>query len=79
MNFFEFVVDESVEGIFLHHFNGLLLNRIPLMKRLKLRSIAGFNFVWVDSITRKTISAQKTTLKVCCPLNMKASHLRNSS
>lgn len=46
MNFFEFVVDESVEGIFLHHFNGLLLNRIPLMKRLKLRSIAGFNFVW---------------------------------
>lgn len=46
MNFFEFVTDESVEGIFLHHFNGLLLNRIPLMKRLKLRSIVGFNFVW---------------------------------
>ena len=46
MHFFEFVSDRSIEGIFLHHFDGLFFNRIPLLRRLKLREVAGFNFIF---------------------------------
>ncbi|HSH68005.1 MAG TPA: DUF5686 family protein, partial [Bacteroidia bacterium] len=34
MNYFEFVCDQYVEAFWQHHFNGLLFNRIPLLKRL---------------------------------------------
>ncbi|MCE1167152.1 MAG: DUF5686 and carboxypeptidase regulatory-like domain-containing protein [Sphingobacteriia bacterium] len=46
MNFFEFAADASVEAIILHHFDGLLFNRIPLLKRLKLREVAGVNVIF---------------------------------
>ncbi len=46
MNFFEFAGDASVEAIILHHFDGLLFNRIPLLKRLKLREVAGVNVIF---------------------------------
>ena len=40
MNFFEFVSDEYASLSVTHHFDGLFLNRIPLMRRLKWREIA---------------------------------------
>jgi len=46
MKFFEFVSDRSIEGIFLHHFDGILFNRVPLLRRLKWREVAGFNFIF---------------------------------
>ncbi len=36
------------EGHFLHHFNGALINNIPLVKKLKLRAVAGASFMWVQ-------------------------------
>lgn len=40
MNFSEFVSDEYMSFRYDHHFEGFLLNRIPLMKKLKWRLLA---------------------------------------
>lgn len=40
MNFYEFVGDEWATLIWVHHFNGLLFNKIPLMRKLKWREVA---------------------------------------
>jgi len=46
MNFLEFVSDEYISLNAEHHFNGLILNKIPLIKRLKLREIISFKAVY---------------------------------
>ncbi len=46
MNFFEFASDQYVELKYLHHFEGFILNRIPLMKKLKWRLVGIANFAW---------------------------------
>lgn len=38
MNPFEFVSDEEISILARHNFNGLILNQIPLLKKMKLRS-----------------------------------------
>ena len=39
------MVDQFLVGHFEHHFNGIILNRIPLIKKLKLRSVMTFRGV----------------------------------
>ncbi|QHI36151.1 TonB-dependent receptor SusC [Kordia antarctica] len=46
LDYYDFVADTYFEGHFEHHFNGLLLNRIPLLKELKLRSLLTFRGVY---------------------------------
>ncbi len=41
MNFYEFVADRTVEVSYTQHFEGFLLNRIPLVKKLNLRLVGG--------------------------------------
>lgn len=45
MNYYEFVSDEYVSVSITHHFNGLFLNKIPLMRKLKWREVASFKGV----------------------------------
>ena len=40
MNYYEFVSDRYVSAYFTHHFDGLFLNKIPLMRKLKWREVA---------------------------------------
>lgn len=46
LDYYDFVADTYFEGHFEHHFDGLLLNRIPLLKELKLRSLLTFRGVY---------------------------------
>ena len=46
MNFQEFVSDHFVGLIIDHHFNGLFFNRVPLLKKLKLRELVSAKFIW---------------------------------
>jgi len=39
MNYYEFITDQYVSGMITHRFQGLLLNKIPLMKKLKWREV----------------------------------------
>ena len=48
MRFFEFISDRYVQFTAEHHFEGLFLNRIPLMRRLKWREVAVFRGVAGD-------------------------------
>ncbi|MEL7021860.1 MAG: DUF5686 family protein, partial [Bacteroidota bacterium] len=46
MNFLEFASDEYVTLKMQHYFNGLFFNRIPLLKRLKLREVISFKGIY---------------------------------
>lgn len=46
MNYFEFISDRWLSLKYFHQFDGILFNRIPLLKRLKIREIAGANVLW---------------------------------
>ncbi len=48
MDFFEFSSDRFAEIRYNHSFEGFFLNRIPLMRKLKLRSIVSANVLWGD-------------------------------
>jgi hypothetical protein len=40
MNYYEFVSDKYMSFYYVHHFDGLFLNKIPLMRKLKWREVA---------------------------------------
>ena len=71
MNFFEFAIDQGVTGHILHHFNGLILNRIPVMNRLKWRCIAGADFIWGDYNKNNYIETAPNTKDALMPLSYK--------
>lgn len=48
MNFLEFVSDKYTSINYTHYFNGLLLNRIPLLKQLKFRELFSVKALFGD-------------------------------
>lgn len=46
MNFLEFTNDAYVSWNMQHYFNGFIFNKIPLLKKLKLREVITFKGVW---------------------------------
>ncbi len=54
MNYFEFVSDRYASINLIHDFNGFLLNRIPLMRRLKWRSFVEGNML-IGNVSQKNI------------------------
>ena len=39
MNYYEFITDQYVSAMVTHHFQGIVLNKIPLLKKLKWREV----------------------------------------
>ena len=52
VNSMEFIADEYLKFSYRHKLNGYLLNKIPLVKRLKLRELFGANMFWGDLSTQ---------------------------
>ncbi len=48
MNYFEFVSDRFISLKYDHHFEGFILNRVPLLSKLKWRMIGNVNTIWGD-------------------------------
>lgn len=46
MNFLEFVSDRYAAITWVHHFMGIAFNRVPLLKKLKLREVASFKLLY---------------------------------
>jgi hypothetical protein len=46
MNFYEFVTDQYISVHYEHQFNGLLLNRVPLLRKWKWREFMNFKCVY---------------------------------
>ena len=70
MNFYEFASDAWVGVFFEHHFNGWLLGRIPLMKRLKWREILICKGVWGQLSDRNNGALAGTEAPLLFPIGM---------
>ena len=46
MNFLEFVTDQNINMMFMYNFEGAILGKIPLLKKLKWRALASTNIVY---------------------------------
>ncbi len=57
MKYYEFGSDQYVSGAIFHHFDGLLFNKIPLLKKLKWREVISAKGVWgsVNQKNRNTL------------------------
>jgi hypothetical protein len=64
MRYYEFGSDQYVSLGFFHHFEGLMFNKVPLLKKLKWREVVSAKAVWgsVDKKNRQTLIFP-TTLK----------------
>ena len=66
LDYYDFVADSYIEGHFEHHFNGLILNRIPLINKLKLRSVVTFRGVY-GTISAQSKSINKSSIIYVAP------------
>ncbi len=66
VDFYDFTTDQYVAAHFDHHFNGYILNRIPLIKKLKLREVAFYRAVLGD-ISEKNIEINRSSINYNAP------------
>lgn len=58
----EFIMDQYVAIFATYHLKGWILNRIPLINRLRLREVVGFNFLYGGLTTKNDPSVDRTGL-----------------
>jgi len=75
MNFFEFVSDKFVSLNYNHNFEGLLFNRIPLIRQLKWRLIASANVLF-GSQRQSNLELMKEAIPVIEPRIIRGNQLR---
>ena len=62
MNYFEFVSDYYAQAILNYNFNGFIFNRIPLIRRLKLREVFAVKAIWGGLTKTNTPSADNNLI-----------------
>ncbi|MBN8691867.1 MAG: carboxypeptidase-like regulatory domain-containing protein [Bacteroidetes bacterium] len=62
MRYYEFGSDQYVAAAIIHHFEGLLFNKVPLLKKLKWREVVSGKAVWgtVEPRNAKTLIFPET-------------------
>ena len=73
MNYFEFASDQYIQLMANYNFNGFIFNRIPLIKKLKLREVVGAKAVWGGVSKRNLPSADNPHL-IPFPTDTEDSH-----
>ncbi len=68
MNYYDFVTDTYISGHFEQHFNGLIFNKLPLIKKLNLRSLITFKTVY-GTISDENIAINKSNIQYTAPTN----------
>lgn len=66
LNYYDFVTDSYISGEFEHHFDGFILNRIPLINKLKLRSVIFYRTVF-GTISPDNISINRSSISYNAP------------
>jgi hypothetical protein len=66
IDFYDFATDQYLAAHFDHHFNGYILNRIPLLKKLKLRELIFYKGV-VGDISDQNIAINRSSINYNAP------------
>ncbi|WP_316635968.1 DUF5686 family protein [uncultured Flavobacterium sp.] len=69
LDYYEFVTDTYVEGHFEQHFNGFILNKIPLIKELNWRSVLTFRGVY-GTISNQNIDINRSSIFYVAPTKL---------
>ncbi len=68
LNYYDFVTDTYLVGFFEHHFNGFVLNRLPLIRKLKWRTVMSFRAAY-GSISDRNQSINQSNIHYAAPTN----------
>ena len=68
IDFYDFTTDQYLAAHFEHHFNGYIFNRIPFLKKLKLREVAFYRAVLGD-ISNDNIAINRSSINYNAPSN----------
>lgn len=66
LDYYEFVTDTYSTFIFDHHFNGWILGKIPVIKKMKLREVGFIRAAWGD-ISNKNIQINRSEVNFTAP------------
>lgn len=68
INYYDWVSDNYIMGHFEHHFNGFIMNKIPLIKKMKMRSLMTFRIAY-GSVSSENVSKNNSSIFYNSPSN----------
>ena len=69
LDYYDFVADTYVEGHFEHHFNGFLMNKVPLIKKLNWRGLITFRGIY-GTISNNSTAINQSSILYSAPTKM---------